>query len=144
MTMIWKTQPTAEILSTFRSSMSKHLDINVVDVGDDLLRMSMPVNTKTTQPMGFLHGGASCVLAESVASSAAWLCIDSSKEIVLGLEINANHVKTVREGLIYGTAKPIHLGKSTSVWDVRITQDMNEELICISRVTLAVKPLRND
>ena len=142
--MIWKKNINLnEINNSLANTMSEFLDIRIIDVGDDFIAATMPVNKKTIQPFGILHGGASVVLAETIGSVAANLCLDNNSYSV-GLEINANHVKTVREGLIYGTAKPIHLGKSTSVWDVRITQDMNEELICISRVTLAVKPLRND
>jgi uncharacterized protein (TIGR00369 family) len=101
------------------------------------LLAEMPVNEKTRQPLGFLHGGASVALAETLASVGGLLNVDPEEFAVFGLEINANHVRSIREAYVIGTAKPIHVGKSTQVWEVRI-KDPDDNLISISRCTLAV------
>ncbi|WP_315815998.1 hotdog fold thioesterase [Paraflavitalea speifideaquila] len=101
----------------------------------------MPVDHRTQQPYGLLHGGSSCVLAETLGSIASALVIDQEKFICVGLEINANHIRGVREGFVIGTTTPIHIGASTHVWDIRI-QDERNKLICISRLTVAVLPKR--
>lgn len=139
--MIWKVRPTPEFLQAHPDkNMAHHLGIEVTDIGDDFITARMPVDARTTQPYGILHGGASCVLAETLGSVAGSFCVEPGKQIVVGLEINANHIRSVKEGFVYGTAKPIHIGRSTQVWDIQIV-DANKKLVCISRLTLAVKNL---
>ena len=119
--------------------MADFLGIEWTEIGDDFLEISMPVNERTKQPYGILHGGASCVLAETVGSVASALVIDLDKYYCVGLEINANHVKSVTEGLISARCTPLHLGKHTHVWDIKI-YDNSRQLICISRLTVAIIP----
>jgi 1,4-dihydroxy-2-naphthoyl-CoA hydrolase len=134
---IFKESATIESLNKWsQNTLAEHLGIEFVEIGDDFLVAQMPVNAKTHQPLGLLHGGASVALAETLGSVAATLCVDENKFCV-GLEINANHVKGVRNGFVKGTTKPIHLGKQTHVWEIRISNDLNE-LVCISRITMAV------
>ena len=117
-------------IENFRSSINidKHLEIEFVELGDNYLKAKMPVNEKTRQPLGLLHGGASCVIAESTASCAAYLTVDPSKKTVVGLSLTANHIKSITEGFVYAIASPSHIGKSTSVWNVKI-EDEKENLI---------------
>lgn len=115
-----------------------HLGIEILEFGSDFLRGSMPVDDRTRQPAGILHGGASVVLAESLGSIAANLVIDHEQFIAVGLEINANHLRPAREGFVEGVARPIHLGVSTQVWEIRITHEGKPS--CISRLTMAVLP----
>jgi 1,4-dihydroxy-2-naphthoyl-CoA hydrolase len=122
-----------------KDSMAEFLGMEWTSIGDDFLEMSLPVNEKTKQPYGLLHGGASCVLAETVGSVASALVIDMSKFYCVGLEINANHVRGAKEGIVLGKATPLHLGKTTHVWDIKI-KDSNDKLICISRLTVAIIP----
>lgn len=110
----------------------------------DCVSASMPVNDATKQPFGLLHGGASVALAESLASIGAWLNVDEARFDVVGMEINANHIRAVRDGLVIGTARPIHRGATTQVWEVRIETEQGNKLVCISRCTLAVIPKRSD
>ncbi len=117
------------------------LGIVFTEVGDDFLRATMPVTPGHHQPLGLLHGGASVALAETLGSVAGYLTLDREKAFCVGLEINANHVRAVRAGVVTGTARPLHLGKSTQVWDIRI-EDENQNLVCVSRITLAVQPVR--
>ena len=134
---IFKESATLESLNKWsRNTLAEHLGIEFVEIGDDFLVAQMPVNAKTHQPLGLLHGGASVALAETLGSVAATLCVDENKFCV-GLEINANHLKGVRNGFVKGITKPIHIGKQTHVWEIRISNDLNE-LICISRITMAV------
>lgn len=119
------------------NTMSHFLEIEFVELGPDFLKARMPVADKTRQPYGLLHGGASAALAETVGSIASALVIDTTRQKCVGLEINANHLKGVREGYVYATASPLHLGKATHVWDIRITNESNQ-LVCISRLTVAV------
>ncbi|RYY49066.1 MAG: hotdog fold thioesterase [Chitinophagaceae bacterium] len=119
------------------STMGEHLGMEWVEIGPDFLSIKMPVDQRTHQPYGLLHGGASCALAETVGSIASHLVIDSNKFICVGLEINANHVRGVRDGFVTGKAMPVHLGTSTHVWDIRITDDAGR-LVCISRLTVAI------
>ena len=114
-----------------------HLGIVVTEVGDDYITGTMPVDHRTIQPMGLLHGGASVTLAETLGSVAGSLTVKVGEEYVVGLEINANHVKSARSGLVTGTARPVHLGGRTQIWEIRITNEAGE-LVCISRLTLAV------
>lgn len=114
------------------------LGIEFVDIGDDRLVATMPVDPRTVQPYGLLHGGASVLLAETLGSSAGNMCV-AEGEVCVGLEINANHVRAVREGRVTGTARPLHIGRSTQVWEIRI-EDARGRLACVSRLTLAVVP----
>lgn len=114
------------------------LGIEFVDIGDDRLVAIMPVDPRTVQPYGLLHGGASVLLAETLGSSAGNMCV-AEGEVCVGLEINANHVRAVREGRVTGTARPLHIGRSTQVWEIRI-EDARGRLACVSRLTLAVVP----
>ena len=117
-----------------------HLGIVITEAGDDWLRGTMPVDARTVQPYGILHGGASVALAETLGSVAGNLCVDTSKEMVVGLEINANHVRAMRGGRVTGTARALHVGRSTQLWEIRIENDEGK-LVCVSRLTLAVVPL---
>lgn len=135
---IWKIPVDLTILTTRGSdSMVDHLGIEFIEIGDDFLRAKMPVDKRTRQPLGIMHGGASCVLAETIGSTAANFCVDYAKFYCVGLDINTNHIRSVRDGYVIGTAKPYHLGKTTQVWDIQI---VNEEgkLISVNRLTMAV------
>jgi len=121
-----------------KKHMASHLGIEFIKIGEDYLKARMPVDDRTHMPRGLLHGGASCVLAETVGSTAAFLCIDPDKYTAVGLEINANHLRGIREGYVVGTARPIHIGRSMHVWDIRIEAEDSNKLICISRHTVAV------
>lgn len=114
-----------------------HLDIKFTEIGDDYLVATMPFSENTQQYMGILHGGASCVLAETVGSVAANFVIDQEKYRAVGQEINANHIRPVSSGLVTGKVKPVHLGRTTQVWDIQITNNQGK-LTCISRLTMAV------
>lgn len=122
-------------------TMANYLEMKWVAVGEDFLQLSMPVNEKTRQPYGLLHGGASCALAETIGSVASALVIDRGKFICVGLEINANHIRGVKEGHVTAHCAPLHLGASTHVWDIKIYDD-NKKLICVSRLTVAILPKR--
>ncbi len=119
-----------------RGTLLETLGIRFVEVGEDWIRATMPVDHRTVQPYGLLHGGASVALAESLGSYAALLCLEDGRTSV-GLEINANHIRAVRQGTVVGTARPIHLGRSTHVWEIRV-EDEQGRLVCISRITLAI------
>lgn len=116
------------------------LGMKYTEIGDDFIKMSMPVNDHTKQPYGVLHGGASCALAETVGSVASALVIDQQKFYCVGLDINANHVKSITEGTVTGKCTPLHLGKNIHVWDIKIFDERNR-LICISRLTVAIIPV---
>ena len=120
-----------------QGNMLEHLGIEFTDITPDALTARMPVDHRTKQPMGLLHGGASVALAESLGSVASYLCVDSAKYTCVGLEINANHIKSAREGWVYGTVRSLHLGKRTHVWEIRVT-NAAQQLVCISRLTVAV------
>ena len=117
------------------------LGIRFTRATEELLEATMPVDSRTHQPFGILHGGASVALAETLGSVGANLCIDNKEFMCVGLEINANHISAVREGVVTGTAKPIHVGKSTHVWEIRIVSDQGK-LVCISRLTRAIVPAK--
>ena len=117
--------------------MVEHLGIEFLEVGEDSLTARMPVDRRTIQPAGLLHGGASVALAETLGSVAATLCVDLTDTACVGLEINANHIRSVRSGFVTGVARPIHLGTSTQVWDISITDEQGR-LTCICRLTMAV------
>ena len=118
-------------------SMTEHLDIRFTEIGPDYLRGTMPVDSRTVQPFGLLHGGASVTLAETLGSVAAAHCVDMSRYHCVGLEINANHVRSARSGRVTGTARPIHVGRRSQVWEIRI-EDQDGRLTCISRLTVSV------
>jgi 1,4-dihydroxy-2-naphthoyl-CoA hydrolase len=124
------------------NTMGTWLGMEFTEIGPDCLRIMMPVDHRTIQPYGLLHGGASAALAETVGSVASSLVIDREKYICVGLEINANHIRGVREGYVHAIAKPLHLGSSTHVWDIRITDDQHK-LVCVSRLTVAILPKRD-
>jgi 1,4-dihydroxy-2-naphthoyl-CoA hydrolase len=130
----------ARINAWSRNTLMEALGIRITEVGEDWLRGTMPVDRRTHQPYGLLHGGASVALAETLGSSAAMLALDPAKFRAVGLEINANHVRGVREGTVTGTAKALHLGRSTQVWEIRI-EDEQQRLVCVSRITMAVVPV---
>ncbi|MDA8258184.1 MAG: hotdog fold thioesterase [Betaproteobacteria bacterium] len=135
---IWHTTfPLDEANRRGRGCANGHLGIELIEAGDDYLRARMPVDERTRQPAGVLHGGVSMVLAETLASWAAAFAVDPAKFHCVGQEINANHVRAVVDGWVYGTARPAHLGRSSHVWDVRI-HDEADKLVCIARVTMAV------
>ncbi|MFT3750566.1 MAG: hotdog fold thioesterase [Agriterribacter sp.] len=120
-----------------KGTMAEYLDILFSEIGDNYIKATMPVDHRTKQPYGLLHGGASVVLAETLGSVASSLVINMERSLCVGLEINANHIRAVKEGLVTGTATPVHLGSSTHVWEIKI-QDDNGKLICISRLTVAI------
>ncbi len=120
--------------------MVEHIGIEYLAVGEESIKARMPVDERTRQPAGILHGGASVTLAETLGSVAAFLCIDPSRTRPVGLEINANHVRSVSSGYVYGVAKPIHIGRSTHLWEIRITNE-DGKLVCIARLTVAILDL---
>ncbi len=126
-----------DLKSFIEVNMLKHLDIRIVELTDESMIATMPVDHRTKQPMGLLHGGASCVLAESLGSIASYLCVDPDQCDVVGLEINANHVRSVRQGLVTGICTPLHLGRSSHIWDIKIKDDEGR-LVCVSRMTNAI------
>ena len=137
---IWKKPP--ELLEIGRcpaGTLMEALGIRVLELGEDYIRASMPVDARTKQPFGVLHGGASVSLAETLASFGGWMCVAPGGGDVVGIEINANHLRTVRDGEVIGIGRPLHLGRSTQVWEIRIS-DPQERLVCISRLTLVVVP----
>lgn len=123
-------------------TMAEHLGIEWSETGDNFIKATMPVDHRTRQPYGLLHGGASCVLAETIGSVASAMVVDHSKFLCVGLEINANHIRSARQGLVTGMATPLHLGASTHVWDIKI-YDQQEKLVCVSRLTVAIIPRRD-
>ena len=126
-----------EIQSYSRGSMVEHLDLRFTEIGPDFLRGTLPVDGRTTQPFGLLHGGASVVLAETLGSVAASHCVDLDRFHCVGLEINANHLRAARSGRVTGTARPVHLGRRSQGWEIRI-EDEAGKLTCISRLTVSV------
>jgi len=137
---LWKQQLTPEQVNAMsRATMMQTLGIRITEIGGDYVRGTLPVDARTHQPYGLLHGGASVALAETLGSFAAMLTLDPALEGAVGLDINANHVRGVKSGLVTGTARPLHLGRSTQVWEIRI-EDERQKLVCIARLTLAVIP----
>jgi 1,4-dihydroxy-2-naphthoyl-CoA hydrolase len=120
-------------------SMAEALGIEIIELGEDFVRGRMPVDARTKQPFGLLHGGASVALAETLGSIAGNLCLDPDRAVAVGLEISANHLRPVTRGHVTGIARPIHVGRSTQVWDIRIEDDAGR-MSCVSRLTLAVTP----
>lgn len=138
MTVIWFVQPNLERLNALSANcLPGHLGIEFTEIGDDFLRARMPVDHRTTQPFGLLHGGASVALAETMGSVGATLCIDPMQKMCVGLDINANHVRAIRSGYVVGTARPLHLGNTTHVWDIRLHDEQNH-LVCVARLTMAI------
>ncbi|MDX7988191.1 hotdog fold thioesterase [Xenorhabdus sp. 12] len=135
--MIWKRNIDMTSLNEMnRKSMVSHVGIEFTQLGDDFIEAIMPVDQRTKQPFGILHGGASVVLAETLGSFAGYLCSEGEQKVV-GVEINANHLKSVREGTVRGVCKPIHLGRSHQVWQIDIYNEL-QQLCCTSRLTTAI------
>jgi 1,4-dihydroxy-2-naphthoyl-CoA hydrolase len=135
---IWHREVNLEDIAPLRrDTLVGHLGISFVEIGADYLRATMPVDQRTRQLMGVLHGGASVALAETVGSFAANLCLDSEKLVAVGQEINANHLRPVASGLVTATARPVHLGSRSHVWSIEI-RDERDKLVCVSRLTMAV------
>ena len=132
-----KKEKLEKIKESIQNTMISTLGIEITDVGDDFVCGKMPVDPRTVQGFGMLHGGASVALAESLGSIAGSMQIDSQNEVVMGIEINANHLKAVEEGWVYGKASPVKIGKRIQVWDIQIMDEANKR-VCISRLTLAV------
>ena len=118
-------------------NIGEHLGLAFAEIGPDYLKCTMPVDQRTRQPYGLLHGGASVVLAETLGSIASVLVVDHNRYRCVGVEVNANHLRSIKEGLVTGTCRPLHLGRTTHVWEIRIT-DERQRLVCISRLTVAV------
>jgi 1,4-dihydroxy-2-naphthoyl-CoA hydrolase len=135
--MIWFRSYTLEQVRAYIVNMPLHLGIEFTEIGADFLRGRMPVADRTRQPFGILHGGASVALAETLGSVAAGLVVDPDRYRVVGQEINANHVRAVTDGFVIGTTRPLHLGKRSHVWEIRIA-DEQDRLVCISRITMFV------
>ena len=136
--MFTRTTTLDELHEFSRNTIAHHLGIAFTALGNDYITARMPVDKRTHQPFGLLHGGASVVLAETLGSVASFLCLqDPEKQHAVGLEINANHVRAVKEGFVYGTVKSIHLGRTTHIWDIQITNEAGK-LVCISRLTVAI------
>jgi 1,4-dihydroxy-2-naphthoyl-CoA hydrolase len=135
---IWFREYSLEELNTIAmGNMVSHVGIEFIEIGEDYLKARMPVDQRTKQPFGILHGGASVVLAETVGSYAANMAANYPKDIFVGQEVNANHIRPVSSGHVTGTARPLHLGKTSQVWDIRI-YDEQEKLACVSRITMAL------
>ncbi|MEO8405582.1 MAG: hotdog fold thioesterase [Chitinophagaceae bacterium] len=145
MPSIWfdKTLSLEKFTSLGHDTMAEYIGIEWVELGDNFLKAKMPVDNRTKQPYGLLHGGASCVLAETIGSMASAMVIDHAKFICVGLDINANHVRSAREGYVTGIATPLHLGSNTHVWDIKIYDEV-EKLVCISRLTVAIIPRKEE
>ena len=138
---LWYATPDLEQLNAnSKNTILELLDIRFEAFTEDSLTASMVVDHRTHQPYGLLHGGASVVLAESVGSSASYLCIDTSKYFCVGIEVNANHLRGLRSGRVTAVAHPVHIGRTTHVWDIRLTSDEGKAS-CISRLTVAIVPL---
>ncbi len=135
---IWFKPFSVEDLNAYQQqTLVSHLGIRYTEVGEDFLAASMPVDARTKQPAGILHGGASVALAETVGSTGANLVVDRDKYLCVGLDINANHVRAMRDGTVTGTARALHLGSTTQVWEIKIS-DEKQRLVCVSRITMAV------
>jgi len=139
MNTVWnKTNLDIKVLNELsENTLARVLDIQFTEIADNYLKATMPVCPKTHQPYGLLHGGASATLAETLGSVASWLTIDREKQICVGIEINCNHIRAKKEGLVTATVEPLHIGATTHVWDIKI-RDEKERLICVSRLTVAI------
>ena len=134
-----KQEKLERINDSIQNTMTSTIGIEITDIGDDFICGKMPVDERTTQPFGLLHGGASVALAETLGSIGGGIKVYSNNETVVGVEINANHLKSARDGWVYGKATPIRIGKKIQVWNIEITNE-DDDLICVSRLTLAVIP----
>ena len=134
-----KQEKLKRINDSIQNTMTSTIGIEITDIGDDFICGKMPVDERTTQPFGLLHGGASAALAETLGSIGGGIKVYSNNETVVGIEINANHLKSVQDGWVYGKATPIRIGKKIQVWNIEITNE-DDDLICVSRLTLAVIP----
>jgi 1,4-dihydroxy-2-naphthoyl-CoA hydrolase len=134
---IWRSLLALEVLNSRTDTMIANIGIKFTEIGEDFIRATMPVDARTVQPYGLLHGGASVALAETLGSMGAAMCVDANEYQVVGQEINANHVRAARSGLVTGTARPVHIGGRTQVWSIEIVNDAGK-LVCISRITMAV------
>ncbi|MEO9805966.1 MAG: hotdog fold thioesterase [Reichenbachiella sp.] len=129
---------TLEGINAFsKDSMVDHIGIEFTEIGEDYLKATMPVDERTIQPLKLLHGGASVALAETLGSVAATMTVNPEEKYCVGLEINANHIKSAKSGKVEGIARPLHLGKKTQVWEIKISNS-DEQLVCVSRITMAV------
>ena len=136
--MIWKVKPDVEVINNFnKDTLVAHLGIEMVEVGEDYIKSKMPVDHRTRQPMGLLHGGASVVLSESVGSIASWLVTADQSKYFVGIVVNANHLKSAKSGFVFGITKPIRIGRTLHVWNTEI-YDADDNLICVSRLTVMV------
>lgn len=124
-----------------KDNINKHLDIKITEIGDDYLKGTMPVDERSKQPFGILHGGASCVLAESLGSIAAWMCIDAEKYMAVGLEIHAHHLRPLTGGMVTGICKPIRIGRTVHLWNIDMSGD-DGKMNCTCRLSVAVKERR--
>jgi 1,4-dihydroxy-2-naphthoyl-CoA hydrolase len=136
---IWfhQSMEVSQLQSFGNNTMATHLGIEITEIGENFLKAKMPVDPRTQQPYGMLHGGASVALAETLGSVGSACVINPEEFICVGLEINANHIRGVRAGHVHGTAMPLHLGQTTHVWEIRILDDQ-DKLICVSRLTVAI------
>lgn len=140
---VWRTTPDLQALNNLRkNTINEALDVRFEAFDDESITASIVVDSRTHQPYGLLHGGASVVLAETLGSTASYLCIDTTKFYCVGLEVNANHLRGVRSGRVTAVARPVHLGRTTHVWDIRLSGDDGKPS-CISRLTMAIVPLGN-
>lgn len=138
MSKIWFQEYTLEELNErSKGTMGEFLEMKFTEIGDDYLCMTMPVDNRTKQPYGLLHGGASAAMAETIGSVASSLCINPEKQICVGIEINCNHIRGKKDGIVIATAKPLHVGATTHVWDIKIN-DERGKLVCVSRLTVAI------
>ena len=134
-----KKEKLQRINDSIQNTMTSAIGIEITDIGDDFISGKMPVDERTVQPFGLLHGGASAALAETLGSIAGGIKVYSNNETVVGIEINANHLKSAQDGWVFGKATPIRIGKKIQVWNIEIT-NKDDDLICVSRLTLAVIP----
>lgn len=129
---------TLEGINAFsKNTMVDRIGIEFTEIGEDFVKATMPVDERTVQPLRLLHGGASVALAETLGSVAATMTVDPNEQYCVGLEINANHIKSAKSGIVEGTARPLHIGKKTQVWEIKITNE-DKQLVCVSRITMAV------
>lgn len=139
MSKIWFKDYTVDYLEGLRNAnMGEHIGIKFVEIGPDFLQAKMPVDHRTTQPFGIMHGGASCVLSETLGSVCGWMAIDPDKYRAVGLELNINHIRAVTQGSVIGTCTPLHTGRRTQVWQTDITEEATGKRVAISRLTVAI------
>ena len=138
---IWFSSPSLAHLNAMAvGTIHEPLEIKFTEFGDDYVKATMPVDKRTAQPAGLLHGGASVVLAESLGSMASAMVVDPQRFRCVGIDVNANHIRSARSGIVTGTVRPVHIGKSTHVWDIKVTDD-SERVVCVCRLTTAVLPV---